>query len=185
MVHPGWNPMSLVIRSAGDPLSHVESIRTAIREIDPAVPIYDVRSLDDLLSQSFGSRRFNMYLLGCFAAAAATLACVGLFGVLAYLVSQRRRDIGIRLALGATERDVITLVVGRGMVLALSGAAIGLGTAFVTGRVMKTLLFTVSPRDPWTFVIVPVVLSVVALIACYLPARRATQVDPLVALRAE
>jgi len=185
MVHPGWNPMSLVIRSAGDPLSHVESIRTAIREIDPTVPIYDIRSLDDLLSQSFGSRRFNMYLLGCFAAAAAALACVGLFGVLAYLVSQRKRDIGIRLALGATERDVIRLVVGRGMVLALSGAAIGLATAFVTARVMKTLLFTVSPRDPWTFVIVPVVLSAVALIACYLPARRATRVDPLVALRAE
>ena len=185
MAHPGWNPMSLVIRSAADPLSHVESIRNAIRQIDPAVPIYDVRSLDDLLSQSFGSRRFNMYLLGCFAAAAAALACVGLFGVLAYLVSQRRRDIGIRLALGATERDVLALIVGRGMVLALSGAAIGLATSLVAARVMTTLLFTISPRDPLTFVVVPLLLSVVALVACYLPARKAIRVDPLVALRTE
>jgi len=185
MVYPGWNPMSLVIRSAGDPLSHVESIRSAIREIDPTVPIYDVRSLGDLLSLSFGSRRFNMYLLGCFAAAAAALACVGLFGVLAYLVSQRTRDIGIRLALGATERDVIALIVGRGMMLALSGAAIGLATALGAARVMKTLLFTISPRDPVTFIVVPLLLSAVALLACYVPARRATRVDPLVALRAE
>jgi putative ABC transport system permease protein len=185
MVYAGWNPMSLVIRSAADPLSHVEAIRQAIHEIDPAVPIFDVRALDDLLSQSFGSRRFNMYLLGCFAAAAAGLACVGLFGVLAYLVSQRTRDIGIRLALGATPRDVIGLIVGRGMALALSGAAIGLATAFGAARVMKTLLYSISPRDPLTFIVVPVLLSVVALVACYLPARRATRVDPLVALRSE
>ena len=126
-----------------------------------------------------------MYLLGCFAAAAAALACVGLFGVLAYLVSQRSRDIGIRLALGATERDVIALIVGRGMMLALSGAAIGLATALGAARVMKTLLFTISPRDPVTFIVVPLLLSAVALLACYVPARRATRVDPLVALRAE
>ena len=185
MVYPGWNPMSLVIRSATDPLSHVESIRSAIREIDPTVPIYDVRALDDLLAQSLGSRRFNMYLLGCFAVAAAALACVGLFGVLAYLVSQRTREIGIRLALGATERDVVALVVGRGMALALSGAIVGLAVAFWAARLMKTLLFSVSPRDPLTFVVVPAALSAVALLACYLPARRATRVDPLVALRTE
>jgi putative ABC transport system permease protein len=185
MVYPGWNPMSLVIRSAADPLSHVESIRSAIREIDPTVPIYDVRALDDLLAQSLGSRRFNMYLLGCFAVAAAALACVGLFGVLAYLVSQRTREIGIRLALGATERDVVALVVGRGMSLALSGAVVGLAVAFWAARVMKTLLFSISPRDPLTFIVVPAALSAVALLACYLPARRATRVDPLVALRAE
>jgi putative ABC transport system permease protein len=185
MAYPGWNPMSLVIRSVADPLSHTESIRRAIREIDPMVPIYDVRALDDLLSQSLGSRRFNMYLLGCFAVAAAALACVGLFGVLAYLVSQRTREIGIRLALGARERDVVTLVVGRGMTLALSGALVGLAVAFWAARVMKTLLYSISPRDPLTFILVPVVLSAVALLACYLPARRATRVNPLVALRAE
>ena len=184
-VYSGWNPMSLVVRSADDPLSHLDGIRAAMRDIDPTVPIFDVRALDDLLAESFGSRRFNMYLLGCFATAAASLSCVGLFGVLAYLVSQRTRDIGIRLALGAARRDVITLIVGRGMTLALSGAAIGLATAFGAARLMKSLLFSVSPWDPLTFVTVPVLLIVVALIACYLPARRATRVDPLVALRSE
>ena len=184
-VYPGWNPMSLVVRSADDPLSHVAAIRAAIREIDPTVPIFDMRALDDLLSDSFGSRRFNMYLLGCFAAAAAVLSCVGLFGVLAYLVTQRTRDIGIRLALGAGRRDVISMIVGRGMTLALSGAAIGLVVAAAAARVMKSLLFSVSPWDPLTFASVPSLLCLVALIACYVPAQRASRVDPLVALRAE
>ena len=183
-VYSGWNPMSLVVRSADDPLSHLDGIRAAMRDIDPDVPIFDVRALDDLLAESFGSRRFNMYLLVCFATVAAVLSCVGLFGVLAYLVSQRTRDIGIRLALGAARRDVITLIVGRGMALALP-AAIGLATAFGAARLMKSLLFSVSPWDPLTFVTVPLLLIVVALIACYLPARRATRVDPLVALRSE
>jgi putative ABC transport system permease protein len=183
--YPGWNPMSLVVRSADDPLSHVAAIRAAIREIDPTVPIFDMRALDDLLSDSFGSRRFNMYLLGCFAAAAAVLSCVGLFGVLAYLVTQRTRDIGIRLALGAGRRDVISMIVGRGMTLALSGAAIGLVVAAAAARVMKSLLFSISPWDPLTFASVPLLLCLVALIACYVPAQRASRVDPLVALRAE
>ena len=183
--YPGWNPMSLVVRSADDPLSHVAAIRAAIREIDPTVPIFDMRALDDLLSDSFGSRRFNMYLLGCFAAAAAVLSCVGLFGVLAYLVTQRTRDIGIRLALGAGRRDVISMIVGRGMTLALAGAAIGLVVAAAAARVMRSLLFSVSPWDPLTFASVPLLLCLVALIACYVPAQRASRVDPLVALRAE
>jgi len=185
MAYPGWNPMSLVVRSADDPLLHVAAIRAVIHEIDPTVPLFDVRALDDLLSDSFGSRRFNMYLLGCFAAAAAVLSCVGLFGVLAYLVTQRTRDIGIRLALGAGRRDVISMIVGRGMTLALSGAAIGLIAAFGAARLMKSLLFSVSPQDPLTFAVVPAVLCVVALIACYLPAQRASRVDPLIALRSE
>ena len=185
MAYPGWNPMSLVVRSAVDPLSHVDAIRGAIRRIDPNVPIYDVRSLDDLLSESFGSRRFNMYLLGCFAAVALVLACVGLFGVLAYLVSQRTRDIGIRLALGAARRDIVTLIVAQGMWLALGGAILGVAGAFGSARLMQSLLFSVSPRDPLTFAAVPLVLIAVALVACYLPARRAMRVDPLVALRSE
>jgi len=119
------------------------------------------------------------------AAAAAVLSCVGLFGVLAYLVTQRTRDIGIRLALGAGRRDVISMIVGRGMTLALSGAAIGLIAAFGAARLMKSLLFSVSPQDPLTFAVVPAVLCVVALIACYLPAQRASRVDPLIALRSE
>jgi predicted permease len=185
LAYPGWNPMSLVLRSVDEPLSHIAAIRATIREIDPTVPIFDMRALDDLLSESFGSRRFNMYLLGCFAAAAAVLSCIGLFGVLAYLVTQRTRDIGIRLALGAGRRDVIAMIVGRGMILALSGAAIGLVVAAAAARVMKSLLFSVSPWDPLTFASVPLLLCLVALIACYAPAQRASRVDPLVALRAE
>jgi putative ABC transport system permease protein len=185
MTYAGWNPMSLVVRSAVDPLSHVDAIRNAVRQIDPNVPIYDIRSLDDLLSESLGSRRFNMYLLGCFAAVALVLACVGLFGVLAYLVSQRTRDIGIRLALGAAPHNVVRLIVGQGMVLALGGAVLGVAGAFGSARLMQSLLFSVSPRDPLTFAAVPLVLIAVALVACYLPARRAMRVDPLVALRSE
>jgi predicted permease len=185
IAYPGWNPMSLVVRSSVDPLSHVPAIRAVIREIDSSVPLYDIRDLDDLLSDSFGSRRFNMYLLGCFAAAAAVLSCVGLFGVLAYLVAQRTRDIGIRLALGAERRDVISMIVGRGMTLALSGAVIGLVAALAVARAMKSLLFSVSPWDPLTFAAVPVLLCVIALMACYLPAQRASRVDPLITLRAE
>jgi putative ABC transport system permease protein len=184
LAYPGWNPMSLVVRSV-DPLSHVAAIRTVIHDIDPTVPVYDPRALDDLLSDSFGSRRFNMYLLGCFAAAAVVLSGVGLFGVLAYLVAQRTRDIGIRLALGAERRDVISMIVGRGMTLALAGAGIGLVAASAAARVMKRLLFSVSPWDPLTFAAVPLLLCLIALIACYVPARRASRVDPLMALRSE
>ncbi len=185
MAYPGWNPMSLVVRSSVDPLSHVPAIRSVVREVDPAVPLFDVRPLDELLSDSFGSRRFNMYLLGCFATAAAVLSCVGLFGVLAYLVAQRRRDIGIRLALGAEHRDVMAMIVGRGMTLVISGAVIGLIAASAAARVMKSLLFSVSPWDPLTFAAVPLLLCLVALVACYVPAQRASRVDPLVALRTE
>ncbi len=185
IAYSGWNPMSLVVRGAGDPLSHLSDVRSTIRQIDPQVPIYDVTLLTDTLSDSLGARRFNMYLLGCFAAIALALACVGLFGVLAYLVSQRTRDIGIRLALGAGRGDVFKLIVGQGMVLAVAGAVLGVGGALLAARVMKSLLFSVDPRDPMTYATVPLLLLAVALFACYVPARRALRVDPLVALRAE
>jgi putative ABC transport system permease protein len=186
MVYAGWNPMSLVVRSAlDDPQSHVDAIRSAIRQIDPAVPIFDVAQLDDLLSTSLGPRRFNMYLLGCFAAIALTLASVGLFGILAYLVSQRSRDIGIRLALGAESADILWLIVGRGMALALAGAALGVMLAVSSAQMLQSLVFSISPRDPLTYVVVPMFLLAIALVACYLPARRAIRVDPLVALRSE
>jgi putative ABC transport system permease protein len=185
-VFSGWNPMNLVVRSALDnPQSHIEGIRTAIREIDPKVPIFDVNEVSDLVSTSIGPRRFNMYLLSCFAAIALTLAAVGLFGVLAYLVSQRSRDIGIRLALGAARSDILRLILGQGMMLALSGALLGVIVALAAANTIESLVFSVSPRDPVTFVAVPLALLAIALIACYLPARRAMRVDPLVALRAE
>lgn len=180
-----WNPMALNVRSSIDPDSHVASIRAAVRAIDPNVPVYAVRRLEDLLTNSLGPRRFNVYLLGCFAAIALVLACSGLFGVLAYLVAQRTRDIGIRMALGASRRDVFRLIVGQGMTLAAAGAILGVAAGYGGARLMRTLLFAVGPADAVTFSVVPIVLMLVALIACYAPARRATRVDPLVALRAE
>jgi ABC-type antimicrobial peptide transport system permease subunit len=141
--------------------------------------------LEDLLSDSLGSRRFNMYLLGCFAGVALLLACIGLFGVLAYLVAQRTRDIGIRMALGARRADVFRLVVGHGMLMTAIGALLGIGGGIAAGRVLRRLLFSVTPTDLTTFVAVPAVLLLVALAACAVPARRAMRVDPLTALRAE
>jgi putative ABC transport system permease protein len=126
-----------------------------------------------------------MYLLGCFAAVALALASIGLFGVLAYLVAQRTRDIGIRMALGANRGDVFRLIVGQGMALATMGAVLGIAAGFGGARLMRTLLFSVEPTDLLTFTAVPALLLLVALLACYAPARRATRVDPLVALRAE
>ena len=177
--------MQLVWRSATDPASHVPAIRATVRRLDPAVALYDVRSINDFLSDSFGPRRFNMYLLGVFAALAVLLSATGLFGVMAYLVSQRTREIGVRLALGANRREIFRLILGRGLALAVAGAAIGLAGAFWLTSVMKSLLFSVSSTDPGTFVAVPALLIVIAMIACYVPAKRATRVDPVRALRAE
>jgi putative ABC transport system permease protein len=144
-----------------------------------------VRTLDDMLAGSFEARRFNLYLLGVFGGVAVLLAGVGLFGVTAYLVSQRTREIGIRLALGATPHDVFRLIVGRGIMLATAGAAVGVASAFWLTRVMESLVFAVSTTDPLTFAAVPVVLILIALLACYVPARRAMRVDPVTTLRAE
>jgi putative ABC transport system permease protein len=191
VAYAGWNPMSLVWRAAGgepgfsSPTAQVPGIRDAVRHIDPAVPIYDARLLSDMLADSFGPRRFNMYLLGVFASVALTLAAIGLFGVMAYLVSQRTREIGVRLALGAERRDIFRLILGRGMILAVIGAAIGVGGALWLSTVMQSLLFSVSATDPGTFAAVPILLILVAVLACYVPARRAMGVDPVTALRAE
>jgi putative ABC transport system permease protein len=180
-----WNPMFLTIRTATDPASQTGAVRNAVRAIDPKVPISNVRTGEEILAVSIGPRRFTMFLLASFAGLALILASVGLFGVLSYLVSQRTHDIGVRLALGATPRDVFRLVVGRGMLLAGSGAAAGLAAAFWLSRALQALLFQVRPTDLITFATVVVVLLGVALIACYVPARRATRVDPVVALRYE
>lgn len=177
-----WNPMSLVWRSQS---SSIDQVRAALRSIDPNVSLSAINSMDSLIDDSLGPRRFNLYLLTAFAAVALALAAIGLFGVMAYLVSQRTREIGVRLALGATRGEVFRLILGRGMTLAGVGAAIGIGAAFWLTRVMESLLFSVSRTDPVTFVVVPVALIVVAGLACYLPARRAMRVDPVVALRAD
>jgi putative ABC transport system permease protein len=185
LTYGGWNPMTVVWRSATDPATHLNAIRDAVRRIDPAIPIFDVRTLDEMVANSFGPRLFNTYALGIFAVVALMLAALGLFGVMAYLVAQRTREIGVRLALGAERRDIFRLIMGRGLALTLAGAAIGVTAAFWLTRLMSGLLFSVSATDPRTFVAVPAVLVGVALLACYVPARRAMRVDPVRALRAE
>jgi putative ABC transport system permease protein len=182
---PVFNPMYLVWRSAVDPASLVPAIREAIRGVHPKAALYDVAAASDLLDNSFGPRRLNLYLLGLFATVALVLAAIGLFGVMAYLVSQRTREIGVRLALGAQRREVLQLIVGHGVSLALAGAVLGVVVALWLTRLMSSLLFSVSATDPVTFISVPLVLVVVALIACYVPARRAMRVDPMTALRSE
>jgi putative ABC transport system permease protein len=180
-----WNPMNLVFRTTGDPMAQVSAIRSTLGSIDPNIPAYDVRTVDDLLSTSLGSRKFTMFLLGTFAGVALLLACVGLFGVMAYLVSQRTHEIGVRLALGARPGDVFRLIIGRGMALASVGSVLGLGGAWAIGRFLETLLYQIKPTDPITLASAPFVLLAVALLACYVPARRAMRVDPMVALRYE
>jgi putative ABC transport system permease protein len=179
---PSWNPM-LVWRSQD--ARSIDTVRAAVKTIDPNLPLSAIASMDSLLERSLGPRRFSLYLLGAFAAVALILAAIGLFGVMAYLVSQRTREIGVRLALGATRGEVFRLILGRGMTLAGVGAALGLGAAYWLTSVMETLLFAVSRRDPVTFTVVPVALIAVAALACYLPARRAMRVDPVIALRTE
>jgi putative ABC transport system permease protein len=141
--------------------------------------------MEQRLAKSVASSRFVMLLLGTFSILALGLAAVGIYGVMAYLVTQRTQEIGVRMALGAQKRDVLKLVVGKGMALALIGAAIGLGASMALTRLMRSLLFEVTPTDWLTFVIASTVLLFVSLLACYLPARRATKVDPLIALRYE
>ena len=177
-----WNPMSIVWRSQSP---SVDQVRAAVRSIDPNVSLSSISSMDSLIENSLGPRRFNLYLLSAFAGVALALAAIGLFGVMAYLVSQRTREIGVRLALGATRGEVFRLILGRGMTLAVIGAIIGLGGAYWLTRVMESLLFSVSRTDPVTFVAVPLTLIAVAALACYLPARKAMRVDPVMALRSD
>jgi putative ABC transport system permease protein len=183
--YTGWNPMTLVWRTEGDPLASVDTVRAALRSLDAAVPISEVTSMETLIDRSLGPRRFNLYLLVAFAAVAMALAAIGLFGVMAYLVSQRTREIGVRLALGATRYAVFRSILGRGVLLAGVGAGIGVAAAFLLSHVMESLLFSVSRTDATTFVAVPLVLLAIAALACWVPARRAMRVDPVVALRAE
>jgi putative ABC transport system permease protein len=180
-----WNPMNLVIRTSGEPGSQVSAVRSSLGSIDPNIPVYEIRTVDELLSSSLGSRRFTMFLLGTFAAVALLLACVGLFGVMAYLVSQRTHEIGVRLALGARPGDVFRLIIGRGMALATAGSALGLAGAWAIGRFLESMLYQIKPSDPITLASAPVLLLAVAFLACYMPARRAMKVDPMVALRYE
>ncbi|HEY7181210.1 MAG TPA: ABC transporter permease [Blastocatellia bacterium] len=177
--------MALLLRSAVEPSILAPALRNAIREIDPALPVYEMITMDERLSNSVAARRFNLLLLGGFAALALLLAGVGVYGVISYVVTQRTREIGIRMALGAQRADIARLFIKRGMAVVSLGVGLGLLGAFALTRLMSSLLFNVGANDPLTFSCVALLLSLVALAACYLPARRAARIDPLASLRHE
>jgi putative ABC transport system permease protein len=180
-----WSGMSLVIRTNGEPASLAGAVRNEIHALDKAIPVFNVKTMNDVLALSVGPRRTPMLLLSAFAGVALLLAMIGIYGVTAYHVTQRTQEIGIRMALGAQMSDVVKLILKGGMTMALVGIGVGLAGAFALTRLMSSLLFAVTPTDIATFVTVSLCLLVTALVACYLPARKATKVDPLVALRYE
>ncbi len=160
-------------------------MRSQITAIDPEQPIYHVATLEQTLSESVAPRRFNMAVLGIFAAIALVLAAVGVYGIMAFSVTQRTHEIGVRMALGAERRAVLGLIVRQGLAFTLTGVMIGIGGAWVLTRFLTSFLYAVRPTDPATFLVVSAVLVAVSILATYIPARRATKVDPMVALRYE
>jgi predicted permease len=179
------NDMTVVLKAAGDPNQLIAAVRQQVKAVDSDQPIYSVRTMDEIRAESVAPERLNLTLLSIFAGIALVLAIVGIYGVMSYSVTQRTHEIGIRMAIGAQPRDVFRMVIGQGMMLALIGVGIGLVGAFALTRLMATMLFGVEPTDPATFAAIAVLLTAVALVACYLPGRRATRVDPVVSLRYE
>ena len=180
-----WPRMAFVLKTSAEPASFSSAVRTSLVSIDPRQPVYAVEPMDKLLSTDVAPRRFVLLLVGSLALVALSLAAVGIYSIISFSVSERTREIGIRMALGAKRGDVLRMVLGQGMTVAVVGIVAGLAIAFGLTRLLTTLLFGVSATDPKTFSIVGVTLTAIALMACYLPARRATRVDPLVALKEE
>jgi predicted permease len=179
------NAVAVVLRTAGDPAAIMSQVRRAVEQIDSREVIYGVRTMDEVIADSFAARRLSMILLAIFAVMALVLSCIGIYGVISYVVGQRTHEIGIRMALGAQRRDVMRMVLGEGARMALIGVTAGIAAALALTRLMANQLFGVSAYDPLTFTAVAIVLTLVALLACYLPARRAVRVDPMIALRYE
>jgi putative ABC transport system permease protein len=179
----GWT--NLTIRATGDPMNLSAAVRREALAIDPDQPIAALRTMEQVLSESAAAPRYRMGLLGLFAVVALILAGVGIYGVIAYTTAQRTQEIGVRIALGAQSKDVLNLVIGQGIKLAFAGMLLGLGGALALTRLIKNLLFNVSANDPLTYTLVAILLMIVALAACWIPARRATKVDPMIALRYE
>jgi len=177
--------LTLVVRSQGEPSALSPAIKRELRGIDPDLPMYSVRTMDERVAESLARRRFSMLLLGLFAGAALALATIGVYGVMAFLVNQGTREIGIRMALGATRHEILKLVVFKGMTLAVSGVAIGLAAALVFTRLTRSLLFGINAADPATFGAISLLLTFVALLAIYIPARRAAHIEPILCLRSE
>jgi predicted permease len=177
--------MVLVLRAGGDPAALAPSARAAVRAVDPDMPVFRVASMNEVVDDTLVNRRFVMLILGLFAGIALVLAGVGLFGVLSYAVTQRTREIGVRMALGARAADVLGMVVRQGMQLTAIGLAVGVAAALAATRALSSLLFGIGAADPMTYAVLATALAAVALLACWLPARRAARVDPMVALRSE
>jgi predicted permease len=177
--------VAVVLRTEGDPTAIMSSVRRAVAELDSREVVYAVQTMDEVLARSLAARRLSMLLLSAFAVLALLLSCIGIYGVISHLVGQRTQEIGVRMALGAQPSDVMRLVLGQGAKMAILGVVIGMAAALGLTRLMASQLFGVTPHDPLTFVSVGLILIVVALLACYLPARRAVRVDPLIALRCE
>jgi putative ABC transport system permease protein len=177
--------LALALRSAVDPQQMAALVRREVSALDRDQPVVDIKNMEQRIAEMMSPRRLTVFLLGIFASVAMILAAVGIYGVIAYSVTQRTHEFGIRMALGAQRSDIIRLVIGQGMWLVLIGLGVGLLGAFIVTRLLESLLFQVKPGDPLTFAAVAALLSTVALLACYIPARRATKVDPMIALRYE
>jgi putative ABC transport system permease protein len=175
--------ITLVVRSTGETAGLSRAIENEVRSLDGDQPVFNVRTMEELLARATGPRRFSMLLFGVFAVVALVLAAVGIYGVTSYSVSQRTHEIGIRMALGAGQSEILGLVVKQGMLLAFVGIGIGLVAAFLLAKLMSGLLFGVGSSDPATFLLVSLILVLTALVASYVPARRASRVEPVIALR--
>jgi putative ABC transport system permease protein len=180
-----WTFGQLMIRTERNALGSANAVRQQIRSLDPNQTVPNSDTLENLISRSIAPQRFNLALLSVFASIGLLLTLVGVYGVMSYHVAENTREIGIRVALGAQRRDILKLVIGQGLALALIGVAVGMALALGVTRLMDSLLFGVTTTDPLTFAIVAILFGAVALVACYLPARRATKVDPMIALRCE
>jgi putative ABC transport system permease protein len=177
--------MSVVVRSRSNPTSIALLVRSEIQKADSDIPVFNVRTMEQSASESIAPNRITMLLLGFFAAVALVLAAAGIYGIMAYSVTQRTFEVGVRMALGARPRDIITMILKQGMVLTLIGLGVGFVAALAATRVLSSVLFEISATDLLTFAIAPLILMAVALVACLIPARRATKVDPVIALRYE
>jgi ABC-type antimicrobial peptide transport system permease subunit len=177
--------MNVVVRTQTDPASLTSAVNHEMHELDPGLPTYNVLTMEQRIAGSLARRRFSTTLLGVFAGLALILATIGIYGVMAYLVNQGTREIGIRMALGATQRTILALIVSQGLKLALSGVLIGVVASFVLGRLVSGMLFGVTATDPVTFSAIAGLLILIALIASFIPALRAARIDPMVSLRSE
>jgi ABC-type antimicrobial peptide transport system permease subunit len=175
--------MTIAFRGRTDPAAMLSAAKTVLQGLDPDLPMYYVRTMEQRVDESLARRRFSMLLLGVFASIALVLATIGIYSVMTYLVNQGIRELGIRIALGASQRDILSLVVGQGMALSLFGVTLGLAAAFLLTRLIRSMLFGVAVTDPFTFAGISLLLALITLLATYIPAQRATQIDPVISLR--